>query len=95
MAVMPALASRDGVVRAALPRRRFDDRLKLELGFARPPALVRAARLIVHEVGGGAVTRVNPVGLAPFGALLVLARAHVALKNSRIMILLRRLRRAA
>lgn len=90
MAVMPALASRDGVVRAALPRRRFDDRLKLELGFARPPALVRAARLI-----GGAVTRVNPVGLAPFGALLVLARAHVALKNSRIMILLRRLRRAA
>lgn len=26
------------------------------------------------------------VGLAPFGALLVLARAHVALKNSRIMV---------
>jgi len=26
------------------------------------------------------------VGVAPFGALLVLARAHVALKNSRIMI---------
>ncbi len=26
------------------------------------------------------------VGIAPFGALLVLARAHVALKNSRIMI---------
>ena len=35
--------------------------VKLTLGFARPPALVRAARLIVHEVGGGAVTRVNPV----------------------------------
>jgi putative peptidoglycan lipid II flippase len=35
--------------------------VKLELGFARPPALVRAARLIVHEVGGGALTRVNPV----------------------------------
>jgi len=49
----------------------------------------------VHEVGGGAVTRVNPIALAPFGALLVLARAHVALKNSRIMILLRRPRRAA
>jgi putative peptidoglycan lipid II flippase len=26
------------------------------------------------------------VGAAPFGALLVLARAHVALKNSRIMV---------
>jgi putative peptidoglycan lipid II flippase len=26
------------------------------------------------------------VGLAPFGALLVLARAHIALKNSRIMV---------
>jgi putative peptidoglycan lipid II flippase len=26
------------------------------------------------------------IGVAPFGALLVLARAHVALKNSRIMI---------
>jgi putative peptidoglycan lipid II flippase len=26
------------------------------------------------------------VGLAPFGALLVLARAHVALQNSRIML---------
>ena len=26
------------------------------------------------------------VGVAPFGALLVLARAHVALKNSRIMV---------
>lgn len=35
--------------------------VKIELGLARPPALARAARLIAHEVGGGAVTRVNPV----------------------------------
>ncbi len=35
--------------------------VKIELTLARPPALVRAAKLIVHEVGGGAVTRVNPV----------------------------------
>jgi putative peptidoglycan lipid II flippase len=35
------------------------------------------------------MTRVFPyhvLGLAPFGALLILARAHVALKNSRIMV---------
>jgi putative peptidoglycan lipid II flippase len=35
--------------------------VKLELSFARPKALVRVAHLIAHEVGGGAVTRVNPV----------------------------------
>jgi len=35
--------------------------VKIRLGFARPPALTRVARLIAHEVGGGAVTRVNPV----------------------------------
>jgi putative peptidoglycan lipid II flippase len=31
------------------------------LGLTRPPALARVAKLIMHEVGGGAVTRVNPV----------------------------------
>ncbi len=44
------------------------------------------------EMDGGGVDRMieilpyHLVGVAPFGALLVLARAHVALKNSRIMI---------
>ena len=33
--------------------------VKITLGLWRPPALVRVARLIAHEVGGGAVTRVN------------------------------------
>ncbi|CAN5893450.1 hypothetical protein BH11MYX4_BH11MYX4_45250 [soil metagenome] len=35
--------------------------VKIELGLSRPPALTRVAKLIMHEVGGGAVTRVNPV----------------------------------
>jgi putative peptidoglycan lipid II flippase len=35
--------------------------VKIKLGLARPPALMRVAHLIAHEVGGGAVTRVNPV----------------------------------
>lgn len=35
--------------------------VKISLGFTRPAALTRVARLIAHEVGGGAVTRVNPV----------------------------------
>jgi putative peptidoglycan lipid II flippase len=35
--------------------------VKIKLGFTRPAALVRVAGLIAHEVGGGAVTRVNPV----------------------------------
>ena len=35
--------------------------LSIRLCFARPPALVAFARLIAAEVGGGAVTRVNPV----------------------------------
>ncbi len=35
--------------------------VKIKLGFARPAALVRVAHLIAHEVGGGAVTRVNPI----------------------------------
>lgn len=34
---------------------------RIELGFVRPPALVRFAKLVVAEVGGSAVTRVNPV----------------------------------
>lgn len=36
-------------------------RLKVELCFDRPPALRTFARLVSSEVGGGAVTRVNPV----------------------------------
>lgn len=35
--------------------------VKISLGLSRPPALTRVAKLIMHEVGGGAVTRVNPV----------------------------------
>lgn len=35
--------------------------LRIQLCFARPAALVGFARLIAAEVGGGAVTRVNPV----------------------------------
>jgi putative peptidoglycan lipid II flippase len=35
--------------------------VKIELTMDRPRALMRVARLIAHEVGGGAVTRVNPV----------------------------------
>jgi putative peptidoglycan lipid II flippase len=35
--------------------------VKIELTWKRPAALARVARLIAHEVGGGAVTRVNPV----------------------------------
>ena len=35
--------------------------VKIKLGLQRPAALVRVAGLIAHEVGGGAVTRVNPV----------------------------------
>ncbi|MBX3186971.1 MAG: hypothetical protein KF819_08150 [Labilithrix sp.] len=34
---------------------------RFELGFARPPALVAFGRLVANQVGGGAVTRVNPV----------------------------------
>lgn len=35
--------------------------VKIQLVWERPPALARIAKLIAHEVGGGAVTRVNPV----------------------------------
>ncbi|MDB4933192.1 MAG: putative peptidoglycan lipid flippase MurJ [Labilithrix sp.] len=35
--------------------------VKIELTMKRPAALMRVAKLIAHEVGGGAVTRVNPV----------------------------------
>lgn len=35
--------------------------VRIELSLERPRALARVARLIAHEVGGGAVTRVNPV----------------------------------
>jgi putative peptidoglycan lipid II flippase len=35
--------------------------LRIHLNMERPKALVAAARLIMHEVGGGAVTRINPV----------------------------------
>ncbi len=35
--------------------------VKINLVWSRPPALTRVAHLIAHEVGGGAVTRVNPV----------------------------------
>jgi len=35
--------------------------LRIELGLSRPPALVRFAKLVSAEVGGSAVTRVNPV----------------------------------
>lgn len=36
-------------------------RIELRLGFTRPEPLRKFARLIASEVGGGAVTRVNPV----------------------------------
>jgi putative peptidoglycan lipid II flippase len=36
-------------------------RMRFRLGFERPEPVVRFARLIAAEVGGGAVTRVNPV----------------------------------
>lgn len=35
--------------------------VRISLTMERPKALMRVARLIAHEVGGGAVTRVNPV----------------------------------
>jgi putative peptidoglycan lipid II flippase len=35
--------------------------VKIALNLGRPKALTRVAKLIAHEVGGGAVTRVNPV----------------------------------
>ena len=35
--------------------------LRIELGFARPKALTDFAKLVIHQVGGGAVTRINPV----------------------------------
>jgi putative peptidoglycan lipid II flippase len=35
--------------------------LRIELGFHRPAALVSFAKLVASEVGGGAVTRINPV----------------------------------
>ena len=35
--------------------------VKIHLTMERPKALMRVAKLIAHEVGGGAVTRVNPV----------------------------------
>ncbi len=35
--------------------------LRIELGFSRPAALVSFAKLVAHQVGGGAVTRINPV----------------------------------
>lgn len=35
--------------------------MRIRLCFERPPALVRFSKLIASEVGGGAVTRVNPV----------------------------------
>jgi len=35
--------------------------MRINLGFSRPPALVRFAKLVSAEVGGNAVTRINPV----------------------------------
>ena len=35
--------------------------VRIHLNLSRPAALTRVAKLIAHEVGGGAVTRVNPV----------------------------------
>ena len=43
----------------------------------------------MDEAGASGIAELAPyalVGVAPFGALLVLARAHVALQNSRIMV---------
>jgi putative peptidoglycan lipid II flippase len=51
-------------------------RLAFLHGAMDPAGVERMASLFPYHV----------IGLAPFGALLVLARAHVALKNSRIMI---------
>jgi len=36
-------------------------RIRVSLSWDRPAPVVRVARLIAHEVGGGAVTRINPV----------------------------------
>ncbi len=62
----------------------------LLLGLVRRP-LVRLlfAHGAMDEAGADLISDVLPfalVGAAPFGALLVLARAHVALRNTRIMI---------
>lgn len=35
--------------------------LRVELNYSRPEALVSFAKLVAHQVGGGAVTRINPV----------------------------------
>lgn len=35
--------------------------LRVELNYSRPAALVSFAKLVAHQVGGGAVTRINPV----------------------------------
>jgi putative peptidoglycan lipid II flippase len=51
-------------------------RLVFEHGAMDPAGVDRMARLLPYHL----------VGLAPFGALLVLARAHVAAQNSRIMV---------
>lgn len=63
--------------------------VKLELGFARPPALVRAARLIVHEVGGGALTRVNPVAHQLMAGLSGVVGASTMLRYSSDVALVR------
>jgi putative peptidoglycan lipid II flippase len=64
--------------------------MSLALGVARGPVLRLAFLHGEMDAGGVAeMARVLPyalVGVAPFGALLVLARAHVALQNLRIMI---------
>jgi putative peptidoglycan lipid II flippase len=61
------------------------------LVFAVRAPLLRAV-FLRGEMDAGGVDRMIDIlpyhllGIAPFGALLVLARAHVALKNSRIMV---------
>lgn len=35
--------------------------LRIDLGLSRPEALVSFAKLVVHQIGGGVVTRINPV----------------------------------
>ncbi|HEY1956536.1 MAG TPA: lipid II flippase MurJ [Polyangiaceae bacterium] len=90
-----ASAGRDGEFRGTVNRS-----LAWSFGLlAAASALVYAIRgpllravFLRGEMDAGGVDRMieilpyHLVGIAPFGALLVLARAHVALKNSRIML---------
>lgn len=63
VALIP-VASLAGEIIAAAVLAHFATRalgLRVELCFDRPPAVLALARLVSSEVGGGAVTRVNPV----------------------------------